>query len=117
MTNTWVKTAQSLAEIEDAIKAQLERLTDIHLTVVQAYILEALNIHDGQHPSKLAKYTGREATSFTPILDGLERAHLIGRSPDPKDRRAVTIHLTARGKSLALAVAEALAEVEAEYQK
>lgn len=116
MTNLWVKTAQSLNEIELLIKSQLERLTETHLTVVQAYVLQSLDIKDGQQPSKLARYCGREATSFTPILDGMERAKLIYRKPDPKDRRAVTIHLTARGKSLAVVVAQALAEVETEYQ-
>jgi len=118
MQNTWVATCKSLSELEFLIKAKLERVTDTHLTITQAYVLQALYTVDGRQPSELAKYTGREATSFTPVLDAMEREGLIERHEHKRDRRGVLIHLTAsKGLSLAQAVSEALTEVEAEYVK
>jgi len=66
------------------------------LTVIEWYILRALYSQDGQHASELARAVGRAATSFTPILDKLQHKDLIERRPDPSDRRAVRIFLTAK---------------------
>lgn len=117
MQSTWIASRKSLIELEILIKAKLESLTDTHLTITQAHVLQALYAVDGQQPSALAKYTGREATSFTPVLDVMEGHGLIERIASSTDRRAVGISLTAKGRSLARAVTEALAEVEAEYSK
>jgi DNA-binding MarR family transcriptional regulator len=65
------------------------------LTVIEWYILRALYDRDGQHASELARAVGRAATSFTPNLDKLQNKGLIERRPDPGDRRAVRIYLTA----------------------
>jgi DNA-binding MarR family transcriptional regulator len=64
------------------------------LSVIEWYILRSLYEQDGQHPSQLAHAVGRPATSFTPLLDGLESKGLIERRPEPADRRAVRIYLT-----------------------
>lgn len=116
MPSTWVATCKSLAEIERLIKGKFDN-RNIHLTVTQAHVLQALYAVDGQQPTELAKYVGRESTGFTPVLDNLERAKLIFRDADLQDRRAVSIYLTKEGEILAEAVTQALAEVEAEYSK
>ena len=67
------------------------------LTVIEWYVMRALLEQDGQHASELARAVGRAATSFTPNLDKLQEKGLIERRPDPGDRRAVRIYLTARG--------------------
>lgn len=72
----------------------------IGLTPVEACILQLLYEHDGQMASQLAHGVGRPATSFTPILDVLEKKSLIERRPHPSDRRAVKIHLVAQGKAI-----------------
>ena len=79
MQSTWIATCKSLVELEVLIRAKLEAFTDTHLTITQAYVLQALYFEDGQKPSALAKYTGREATSFTPVLDAIETLDLIRR--------------------------------------
>lgn len=68
------------------------------LTIIEWYILRALFERDGQHASELARAVGRAATSFTPNLDKLQQKHLIERRPDPTDRRAVHIVLTAQAE-------------------
>lgn len=70
------------------------------LSVVEWYVMRSLLERDGRHASDLAQAVGRAATSFTPILDSLERKELIERRRDPADRRAVFIHLTEDGKAL-----------------
>jgi DNA-binding MarR family transcriptional regulator len=42
-------------------------------------------------PTELARYTGITAGSATAMLDRLEKAKLIKRSPNPNDRRGVMI--------------------------
>jgi MarR family transcriptional regulator, organic hydroperoxide resistance regulator len=64
------------------------------LSVIELYILRALYQHDGQYASELAHAVGRAATSFTPNLDKLQEKDMIERRADPRDRRAVRIHLT-----------------------
>lgn len=82
------------------------------LAVVEAHILQLLYIEDGQMPSRLAKAVGRPATSFTPILDGMEKKGLIERHAHPRDRRSVKIHLTAQGKQLEEAVRATAEQIE-----
>jgi len=45
-------------------------------------------------PSELARYTGLTSGATTAMLDRLEKAHLIERRPNPKDRRGTLIVLT-----------------------
>jgi DNA-binding MarR family transcriptional regulator len=42
-------------------------------------------------PTELARYTGLTSGSATAMLDRLEKARLIKRKPNPKDRRGVII--------------------------
>jgi DNA-binding MarR family transcriptional regulator len=70
------------------------------LTPIEACILQLLYEQDGQMASRLAYGVGRPPTSFTPILDLLEKKSFIERRAHPSDRRAVKIHVTAQGKAL-----------------
>jgi MarR family transcriptional regulator, organic hydroperoxide resistance regulator len=70
------------------------------LSPVEACILQLLYEQDGQMASRLAYGVGRPATSFTPILDVLEKKGFIERRAHPSDRRAVKIHLTDQGKAI-----------------
>lgn len=70
------------------------------ITVMGLLILHQLYQQDGQKASQLAAAVGRAATSFTPIIDTLERAGLVCRKPSKRDRRAVHIYLTDEGQAL-----------------
>jgi DNA-binding MarR family transcriptional regulator len=82
------------------------------LTIIEWYILRSLFERDGQHASELARAVGRAATSFTPNLDKLQDKGLVERRPDPNDRRAIHIHLTAEGEQLRERVTSTAAEVD-----
>jgi DNA-binding MarR family transcriptional regulator len=49
-------------------------------------------------------------TSVTQLIDGLERAGLVERSPHPTDRRATLASITARGRDAARVATEDLNE-------
>ncbi len=45
-------------------------------------------------PSEISHYTGLTSGATTAMLDRLEKAHLIERRPNPRDRRGTLITLT-----------------------
>jgi MarR family transcriptional regulator, organic hydroperoxide resistance regulator len=79
-------------------------------------ILEAL-AHDEGHRTqlKLGGMLGLDKTTLTSELDKLERAGLVVRVPDPKDRRVRTPMITDRGRELQKQARDALAELERAY--
>ena len=87
----------ALRRIDNLYKQETEALG---LSVIEWYVLRALYEQDGQMATQLAKVVGRPATSFTPILDQIESKGLIERRKHTRDRRAVTIQLTTKGKAL-----------------
>ena len=52
----------------------------------------------GLRPAELAEKAGVTRATMTGLLDGLERACLIRRDPNTKDRRTLSVRLTAKGK-------------------
>lgn len=55
----------------------------------------------GTKPTDLAQSALITTGAMTTRLDRLERAGLLGRVPDPRDRRGVLVQLTERGEQLA----------------
>lgn len=115
MKSVWVKGWKQLRDIEDAMKMAAQGTSLDKMPLLQIHVLEALYEQDGQHASTLAKAVEREATSFTPVLDKLEKRGLICRAADPNDRRAVFIHLTNDGKALKVDVARVMDSLKAAY--
>lgn len=60
--------------------------------------LLALYDRDGQTPSELSRAVRIEQGTMTKTLRRMERDGLIERRPDPRDGRAVRIHLTRRAR-------------------
>jgi DNA-binding MarR family transcriptional regulator len=89
------------AHLERAIVAALERFD---LSFGDFDVLNTLRRRGdeaGTNPSDLAQSSLITTGAMTARLDRLERAGLISRAPDPTDRRAVRVHLTAQGEQLA----------------
>ncbi|MDX2138903.1 MAG: MarR family transcriptional regulator [Chloroflexota bacterium] len=105
----WVNLDISLRRLDQVIGRVISSL---NLTIIEWYILRALFERDGQHASELARAVGRAATSFTPNLDKLQSKGLIERRPDPTDRRAVHIFLTAEGEKYRAEVHRTAQEVD-----
>lgn len=102
-------------ELQRHIALQLEtKIVCTGLSAIEACVLASLYLRDGQKASELAVSVGRLVTSFTPILDRLERAGLVVRRADRVDRRAVTIWLTKSGEALRETITQALLDVESQ---
>ena len=70
------------------------------ITPVQNAVLSCLWDTDGQTPGQLGERLFLDSSSITGILDRLEQKGLIERKPSPKDRRALQVNLTERGRDL-----------------
>lgn len=70
------------------------------ITVDQWGILNLLWESDGQTPVELARRADKDKPNVTRLLKILEDKGLVGRRPDPADRRSHRIHLTEAGASL-----------------
>jgi DNA-binding MarR family transcriptional regulator len=75
-----------------------QRVSGLNITPVQALILGFLNDEDQITSGELGKKTDLDSATLTGILDRLEGAGLIERKGNPKDRRAIQIHLTEKGR-------------------
>lgn len=112
--SVWVNLDIALRRLDQVIG---RLIAPLKLTIIEWYILRALYERDGQHASELARAVGRAATSFTPNLDKLQERGLIERRPDPSDRRAVHIHLTAAGERLRAGVERISQEIDETIRK
>lgn len=75
-------------------------LSRLGLHVGQELVLDRLWREEGLIQSALADRLLVERNTLTKVLQGLERAGLIERRPDPEDARAMRVYLTDRGRSL-----------------
>lgn len=74
--------------------------------------MEQLELEDGLRLTDLAARAGITAQSMGELLDDLEAKGYLERRPDPSDRRAKRIYLTARGRENTRVAKEATADVE-----
>src|SRR5918997_2087610 len=61
---------------------------------------------------ELIARTGQKPSTFTGVLDRLERRGLVERRPNPADRRSTVVALTRAGSRAAATVASVFAEME-----
>lgn len=80
-------------------KLYAEVLAPHGITPPQMFLLSNLVASDGQKPTELAERICLDSSSITGLLDRTECAGLVRRQPDPNDRRALRIFLTADGRS------------------
>ena len=66
---------------------------------------------NGVLQKELADVMGIEGPSLVRLLDNLEAKHLIERRPSEADRRAKTVHLTAKARRLVVRLHEVSARV------
>jgi DNA-binding MarR family transcriptional regulator len=82
-------------------RAQAERLAPLGLTPAQERALRV--IARGSRPprmTELADQLGVVPRSVTTLIDALEEAGLVRRETDPRNRRAILLHLTRRGEAV-----------------
>ena len=78
--------------------AQAERLAPLGLTPAQERALRMITRSDEPpRMTELADHLGIVPRSVTTVIDALEQAGLVRREVDPRNRRAIRLHLTDRG--------------------
>ncbi len=77
---------------------QYARAAGIGLTRAQCAVLAHLARQEGINQATLAQILDIEPITLVHMLDRLEAAGLILRKPDPKDRRAHALSLTAKAR-------------------
>ena len=74
-----------------------EALEPLHVTPSHGRALAVLLGHGPMRPGALAEHLRIAPRSATEVVDDLERRGLAERTPDPDDRRATLVNLTAAG--------------------
>ena len=88
------------------VRASINRLqksfvaAEQDVTVEQWMLLVLLWIRDGQHQQQLADTLGKDRTTVTRLIDGLEKQNLLIRIPDTENQRQKLIYLTHKGREL-----------------
>src|SRR5215472_14548630 len=80
--------------------AELPVLRDHGLTMWGYIVLLALAGEPVRTQAALAESIGADKTRIITTLDALQHAGLISRDPDPADRRAHLLSLTAKGREV-----------------
>jgi MarR family transcriptional regulator for hemolysin len=73
---------------------------EICLTLVQCRALTHLEKNEGVSQARLAELTDVEPMTMVRILDRMEADGVLERRPDPDDRRARRLYLTAKARPL-----------------
>ena len=77
-----------------------QHAAELSLTLVQCKALTHLEKNEGASQARLAELTDVEPMAMVRILDRMEVDGVLERRPDPDDRRARRLHLTAKAKPL-----------------
>jgi DNA-binding MarR family transcriptional regulator len=75
-----------------------EKLESIGLTPASFGVLNLLGKRDAAIQQEIGKAMGIDPSTMVALLDGLEEAGLVTRSPHPADRRARVVALTPKGR-------------------
>lgn len=94
-----------MAELVTALAGRLrsawrDGLAPWGLSPHQGRALLVIALREDLRPGELASRLRISPRSVTEVVDSLVDAGLVERRPDPKDRRATTLHLTGEGSRL-----------------
>ena len=93
----WVKLARASAVFA---RRTGEQIRSFGLTPAQFGVLEILGHKGPMNPGDLCRKSLVSGGNMTVVVDNLERLGLVRRERNREDRRAITVHLTPRGKRL-----------------
>lgn len=71
---------------------------------------------DGATATELADHLGLTRQAVTQMVDELERRSYVERRPDPNDRRAKRVLLTARGRACVALAIESMDAIAADWE-
>ncbi len=83
-------------------------LTPFGVTPGQYSVLNCLWHENGQTVKQLAEHLYLDSSTVTGILDRMEHKGLIEKKADPRDRRALQVLLTSKGRALEKPLSQAI---------
>jgi MarR family transcriptional regulator for hemolysin len=116
LTTLQWRLVRDLGQISRRWRSRLDmRLAGFGLTEARWLpLLHLARWGDGRSQKELAATLGVEGPTLVRTLDWLEREGLVTRRPDPADRRAKTLHLSARAIALHAEIEREAAGVRAD---
>lgn len=93
-----------------------ERSLALGVTSVEGHLVTYLASYAPVSVGELVRVFGFKQSTFTSILDRLERPGWIRREMNPADRRSFLIHITDEGRALAERITGLLVAVEADIR-
>jgi len=87
-------------------------LSDLGLSAAETNALAAFAGAASRTVRELVDATGQRPSTFTGVLDRLERRGLVARRAYPSDRRSILVDLTPAGSAAAARVVGAFADLE-----
>jgi MarR family transcriptional regulator, transcriptional regulator for hemolysin len=90
------------------------RAAEIPLNLAQAKALVRLEKNEGVSQARLAELAEVDPMTMVRILDRMEAVDLLERRPDPADRRARCLYLTAKAKPILSEIWRLSDEIRAE---
>jgi DNA-binding MarR family transcriptional regulator len=100
------------------ISVYLETHTrEVGVSPIEGHFLTYLRSYSPAPIGELVRVFGIKQSTFTSMLDRLEKAGLIRREMNPGDRRSFLIHITDPGRELAERLNRSLETFEAEIRE
>ncbi len=94
-----------------------DKLAAYGVTPVQYAVLKVLWERDGRSAAELGARLVIDSATITGVVDRLEAAELLGRRPDPEDRRVHRLFLTTQGRNLRAPLDEAMDRLNVEVRE
>lgn len=89
-----------------------DRTRELGVSPVEGHVLTYLRKYAPAPVGELVRVFGLKQSTFTSLLDRLERAGLVRRELNPEDRRSLLVHITDRGRELTSGLNRVLEKLE-----
>lgn len=93
------------------------RTREVGLSPLEGHVLTYLRSYAPIPISDLVQIFGIKQSTFTSLLDRLEKAGYVRREINPEDRRSFLIHISDEGRELAVRLNRCLEALEAEIRE
>lgn len=93
------------------------RTREVGLSPLEGHVLTYLRSYAPTPIGELVQVFGIKQSTFTSLLDRLEKAGYVRREINPEDRRSFLIHISDEGRELAVRLNQCLEALEAEIRE
>ncbi len=94
-----------------------ERTEALGVSPLESHVLTFLRAYAPVPVKELVRVFGIKQSTFTSLLDRLERDGLVRRERNADDRRSILVHITDRGRELTTRINRVLEKLERDIRK